>query len=161
MNVGSVQGNQRHPGGHEVGGRSARRNCRYSVPSRTRTVALLSVSDRTVVQWHQEPSLRHFGTRLSQRKGHSLNDQFGIMGAARRNEQLGPVGSLCSDSWRNNAQAIRASAASAILFFMAISSSISRRARCLTVGLSTSAGISQLYHSGSKRKKKELTRLYH
>lgn len=62
------------------------------------------------------------------------------MGAARRNGELRPIDSLCSNPWRQSAQVILASTVSAIRFFIAISSSISRRARCFTVGVFTWAG---------------------
>ena len=139
-----------------MGSRSVWRNSRHSAPLRMRTGALSSGSDRKVVQRHRGPSSRRLGTHLCRRESHSLNDQLGITGAARRNEQLEPVDSFCNDSWRKRAQAIRASTVSAIRFFIAISSSISRRARCFTVGLPTWASRSQPRRSERKKRRTRL-----
>lgn len=135
-----------------MGSRSVWRNCRHSALQRMRTVALLSGSNRRVVQRHRGPSSRRLGTHSCQRESHSLGDQLGITGAARRNEQLEPVDSFCNDSWRKRAQDIRASTVSAIRLFIAISSSISRRARCFTVGLPTWASRSQQRRSERKKR---------
>ena len=78
------------------------------------------------------------------------------MGVGQRKERLRPVDSFCSESWRRRAQAIRASKVSVIRFFIEISSSISRRARCFTVGLFVWANKSQPHRCEERRT--ELTR---